>query len=170
MRASRSLAASSLLLAAVILPLAGSAAAAVKPGDALPDLGTLDLDGTVPSLAGHVTLVDFWASWCPPCKASFPVMAELNKKYAEKGVIILGISVDEKANAYTNFIKRQTPPFIVVRDQAQKAAPAFGIPVMPTSYLIDRHGVVRYIHEGFYGNKSRDDYVSEIDALLAEKS
>src|SRR3954467_15012781 len=90
------------LLAALLLPVA--CFAAFKQGDALPDLATFHLQGELPEeLKGRVILLDFWASWGGPCKDSFPAMEELNKKYAERGLTIIAVSVDEKQENMQRF-------------------------------------------------------------------
>jgi thiol-disulfide isomerase/thioredoxin len=88
------------LLALICLsPMAGRAQ--ISPGDAFPALTGVGLTGgTLPDTAGHVVLVDFWASWCAPCKASFPAFARLNADYGARGLVIVAVSVDEKLSAY----------------------------------------------------------------------
>lgn len=143
--------------------------AAFKPGDKLPDLGSFRLEGKLPEkLNGQVILLDFWASWCPPCKSSFPVMQELTKKYAEQGLTIVAVSVDEKPENVREFLKSTRVTFTVVRDAEQKLVAAADIPAMPTSFLIDRSGKIRFIHAGFDGDKTKREYVDEIEQLLKE--
>jgi thiol-disulfide isomerase/thioredoxin len=74
-------------------------AVAAQVGDTLPDLKELGLEGDLPDLKGKIILLDFFASWCEPCKKSFPVMQSLHQDYASKGLVILAVSVDEKLSA-----------------------------------------------------------------------
>lgn len=149
-----------------------SARADIKVGDSFPTMasaGVVSLSGdTLPNAAGKVTLVDFWASWCAPCKASFPAMAKLHEDYAGRGLQILAVSIDEKVPAAQAFLKKMTPPFAALHDRDQKLAPLVGVPTMPTSYLLDRSGKVRFIHEGFHGDVA--ELRKEIESLLNEKS
>src|SRR5947209_14452637 len=90
-----------LLLVLIFLPVVSPAAAApLKVGDKVPDLSAFDLQGSIPNLSQHVVVLDFWASWCAPCKASFPVLAELHKTYSDRGLLVLGVGVDEKPGLY----------------------------------------------------------------------
>lgn len=148
------------------------ARAEIKIGDAFPALAPAGLvnlgGGNVPDVAGKVTLVDFWASWCAPCKASFPAMAKLHEDYAGRGLQIVAVSVDEKPNAATAFWKKMAPPFIALHDHDLKLIDQVGVPKMPTSYLVDRSGHVRFVHAGYDGDMTA--LRKEIDSLLAEKS
>lgn len=140
-------------------------------GDAFPPLEEAQLGGgTVPGTRGHVVLVDFWASWCAPCKASFPAFARLQADYAGRGLVIVAVSVDEKPAAYRAFVDRWRPPFAVVRDEQQKLVRAVKVPAMPTSYLLDRSGRVRFVHAGFHGESTEQDLRRQIEALLGEKT
>ncbi len=151
---------------------AAVARAEVKVGDAFPALaptGVVNLAGdAVPSIAGKVTLVDFWASWCAPCKASFPAMAKLYDDYASHGLQIVAVSIDEKSAAAVAFWKKMSPPFVALHDRDQKLVQLVDVPTMPTSYLLDRAGRVRFVHAGFHGDLA--ELRQEIETLLAEKS
>ena len=153
------------LAATAILP---STAGTPKAGDPLPKLATLIPDAKLPATAGKVVLVDFWASWCAPCKASFPVLNQLQAKYGAKGLVVVGVSVDEDAAKYKAFAEKKSAAFTIVHDTAHKAAATFNISTMPTSFVVDRKGVVRFVHNGFHGAKSEAEYVKQIEALLAE--
>lgn len=144
----------------------GASAAAPKVGDAFPELGTAGLEGTLPELKGKVVLVDFWASWCGPCKKSFPVMADLHQKYAPRGFAIVAISVDEQKAAMDGFVKKAQPPFAIVRDAKGRLAEIAGIDKMPTSYLVGGDGKILAVHSGFDGEATRKEYVREIEAAL----
>ena len=104
-----------------------------------------------------------------PCKASFPAFAKLHADYAARGLVIVAVSVDEKASAYAGFVKKMKPPFAVVHDASQRLAAELAVPGMPTSYLIGRDGRLRSIHPGFHGDSSERELRREIEALLAEK-
>jgi len=149
--------------------LAGGLRAEVKRGDHFPSLAAADLNGgTLPDTAGKVVLVDFWASWCAPCKASFPAYARIQTDYAAKGVVIVAVSVDEKAADFAAFVRKWSPPFATVRDQSQKLVSLVDVPTMPTSYLLDRGGKVRFLHVGYYGAETEKTIRAELDGLLAE--
>jgi thiol-disulfide isomerase/thioredoxin len=156
---------------AVVLTMTLSVAcfAGLKQGDPLPDLASFKLEGKLPeSLKGEVILLDFWASWCGPCKTSFPVMEDLNKKYASQGLTIVAISVDEKQENMQRFVKSTKVSFSVVRDAQHKLVAAADIKAMPTSFLIDRSGKIRMIHVGFDPDKTPRVYAHEIEELLKE--
>lgn len=140
-----------------------------KPGERLPDLGAFKLEGNLPALAGRVVLVDFWASWCGPCKKSFPELDQLQKEFGERGLTILAVSVDEKAEAMETFLKDHPVTFATTRDAGQKLVAAAGVESMPTSFLVDRKGVIRFTHVGFRGAETVKQLKQEIEQLLAEK-
>jgi len=147
----------------------GAHAAALQPGDRLPDLAQFNLAGALPDLAGKVVVVDFWASWCAPCKASFPAYDELHRKFAGQGLVIVGVGVDEKRSAHDAFLAKLKPAFATVHDSAQKLVAAVQVPGMPAAFIIDRCGVVRFVHQGYHGDKTRQELRGQIAALLAEK-
>jgi thiol-disulfide isomerase/thioredoxin len=159
-----------ILIATLVLTLlAQRAPAALKEGDALPDLGKFKLEGKLPdTLKGRVILLDFWASWCGPCKKSFPAMQELHKQYAEQGLTILAVSVDENREEMQRFLKAANASFSTVRDAGHKLVAAADVSAMPTSFLIDRAGKVRYVHNGFNVDKTVKQYQEQIQLLLKE--
>jgi thiol-disulfide isomerase/thioredoxin len=163
------------LLVSLLGFCAGAIARAdVKAGDAFPSLagaGLTTLSGAPAEFAsGQVRLVDFWASWCAPCKASFPAMARLQADYGARGLQIVAVGIDEKPSAAVSFWKKMAPPFLGLHDRDQKFVRQVGVPTMPTSYLVDRTGQIRFVHEGFHGEATERELRREIEALLAEKS
>jgi thiol-disulfide isomerase/thioredoxin len=154
------------LAALVAVTFAGFAD--VKVGDTFPDLSSYKLEGKLPEFQDKVVLVDFWASWCDPCKASFPAMGELQKKYGAKGFVIIAVNVDEKRSDMDDFLKDNPAPFTVMRDGGQKLVEKAGIGTMPSSFLIDRSGKVRFTHSGFKGAETKKKYAEEIETLLGK--
>ena len=161
----------SAVLPALVLAFISTAARCdLKVGDSLPDLTTFKLEGRLPdSLKGKVVLVDFWASWCLPCAESFPAMNELRKEYGDRGLVIIAVNVDEKQTDMERFLKKHPSSFLVVRDAEHKLVEAFHPPTMPTSFLVDRKGKVRFLHKGFRGKETSKEYRTEIESLLNEK-
>ena len=133
----------------------------------VPDLGSFGLEGTLPKTAGKVVYLDFWASWCAPCKASFPVLAGWHKDFVSRGFLVLGVSVDEETAAMNSFLSKNRVGFPVMHDASHKLVAAANVKTMPTSFLIDRKGVVRRVHNGFH-EKDRAPLEAEIVSLLAE--
>ena len=154
------------LLATLLTGTFLTAHAGLKVGDTLPDLATFKLEGKLPdALKGKIVIVDFWASWCKPCAESFPVMDELQKKFGDR-VVVLAVNVDEQAANMDKFLKRHPVTFTVVRDAGQKLVAVVSPETMPTSFILDGESKVRFLHNGFHGEKTRKEYFSELESLL----
>lgn len=151
---------------ALVLPMFSSRATSAKVGEAFPDLAKFNLEGELPDLQGKVVLVDFWASWCVPCKKSFPVMRELREKFGGRGFVVIAVSLDRKKPAMDAFVKKEAPPFALVRDAKGSLAEALAIDTMPTSFLLGADGKVFALHRGFEGEPTRKLYLSQIEAAL----
>ncbi len=154
-------------LAALLAGTLFTATAALKVGDGFPDLAGFKLEGKLPdSLKGKVVMVDFWASWCGPCKETFPAMNDLQKKYGGKGLVIIAVNEDEESSDMRDFLKDNPATFAVVRDPKQKLVAEAGIQTMPSSFLLDETGRIRFAHSGFHGAETRKQYEQEIESLL----
>jgi len=141
--------------------------AALTVGDTFPGLDGFSLEGKLPdALKGKVVIVDFWASWCGPCKESFPAMNELQKKYASRGLVIIAVNEDEDKSDMQDFLKDNAAAFTVVRDARQKLVAVAGIETMPSSFVLDGAGKVRFTHSGFHGAATRKEYAEQIESLL----
>jgi thiol-disulfide isomerase/thioredoxin len=147
--------------------LCSTAFADVKTGEAFPPLASFKLEGTLPDTGkAKVVMVDFWASWCEPCKQSFPVMEELHQRYSKDGLVIIAVNVDENRADMDAFLKKNSVTFSVLRDANQKLVERAGVATMPTSFLIDKEGKVRFLHSGFRGAETKKKYDEEIQSLL----
>lgn len=121
-------------------------------GDPAPDFTLPTLDGGTVQLSRHrgeVVYVDFWATWCAPCRKSLPWMEQMHQKYTDVGFTIIGVSMDGKAEVTQKFVQANHINFTIARDPKGKIAEAFGVRGMPSSYLIGRNGQIIYSHEGF---------------------
>jgi len=153
----------------VIMLSAGVASAVLKEGDALPALQPAQFEGNLPDLGGKVVLLDFWASWCGPCKKSFPELEKIYASYKDRGFVILGVNVDEDSAAMHQFLENHAVSFPIVRDKDQSLVGTAGVESMPTSFLIDRSGKIRSLHNGFRGEETVNALRQEIEKLLNEK-
>src|SRR5262245_47441329 len=134
---------------------AGSAALPVTDhplrGEPAPDFSLSARKGNPASLsayAGRVVLVDFWATWCDPCRVSFPHYQELSARHG-KDLAIVGISEDDEDNGIDRFIEETGVRFPVAWDGDKSLAQRYRINSMPTLFIIDKNGLVRYVHQGF---------------------
>jgi thiol-disulfide isomerase/thioredoxin len=154
----------------VVLAIGLTAQAGWKAGSPLPDLTQFKLEGTVPAdLKAKVVLIDFWASWCGPCKASFPVLDSLQKDYGPRGLVIIAINQDQTSALMKSFLETHPATFLTVRDAGNLLVAAADVQSMPSSYLFDRAGKLRFLHTGFHGEKTTTQYREEIERLLNEK-
>lgn len=155
-------------LGAAVASLSLFAAEPPKVGATFPALTSAgDLEGTVPDLAGKVVLVDFWASWCAPCKESFPAMKELHEKYSAQGLVVIAVSIDEDKADMDAFLKKNPVPFTLVRDpKSILFDEKLGLAGVPVSYILDRQGKVAFTHSGYEGKKTKKLLTEKIESLL----
>jgi peroxiredoxin len=105
------------------------------------------------SLKGKVVIVDFWATWCGPCKESFPKLQELYTKYSGSGVEVVGLSEDDENQGIAEFGQAHgSVKFPIGWDNGKSAAGQYKPPTMPTSFVIDKSGIVRFAHVGYHDN------------------
>ena len=131
------------------------AAAGVQVGQQAPALALPLLSAGKPaplelsSLRGKVVYLDFWASWCGPCRVSFPQLEQLRQELGPRGFEVLAVNVDEFEPDALRFLEELPVSYPVVRDGSGESPLAYGILGMPTGYLLDRAGTVRLIHQGY---------------------
>ena len=92
---------------------------------------------------GQVVIVNFWATWCPPCDQELPSLMDMQNRMRERGVVVVGVSIDVDGDAYHRYLKQRNVNFVTVRDPEQKVAAMYGTSGWPESYIIDRQGVLR---------------------------
>lgn len=115
---------------------------------------------------GKVVMVDFWASWCGPCRQSFPWLNEMKAKKQAQGLVILGVSVDEDLQDAKKFLTANPATFDIIYDPKGEYASYYDIPGMPTSLIFDRDGKLQHQHSAFKLNKVAE-YEQYIDQALA---
>jgi thiol-disulfide isomerase/thioredoxin len=154
-----------------LFALAVGAHAQIKPGDQFPALAAAGLTGApLPDTAGKVVLVDFCASWCAPCRASFPTYSKLQAEYGPRGFVIVAVSVDDQPANYAAFVKKLHPGFVVVNDAASHLVSEVKPAAMPTSYLLDRSGKVIAVHTGYHSGTTEKELRQDLDRALGAAS
>lgn len=116
---------------------------------------------------GQVVYVDFWASWCGPCVESFPFMNKLHNNLKSEGLALLAVNLDEELADAKNFLEAHKADFTVVTDTEQQCAKQFALKAMPSSFLIDRKGIIREVHLGFRPGEA-ESFEAKVKQLLAE--
>jgi thiol-disulfide isomerase/thioredoxin len=112
-------------------------------------------------LRGKVVYVDFWASWCGPCRRSFPWMNEMHRKYRDQGLAIVAVNVDKKRADAERFLAQLPAEFTIVYDAPGATPAAYAVKGMPSSYLIDAAGRIVAVEQGF-----RDERAAELEAQI----
>jgi thiol-disulfide isomerase/thioredoxin len=157
------------LAAAALTFLLASAAGAAEVGKPAPPFSLPSAKGdtvALDKLRGKVVYVDFWASWCGPCRRSFPWMNEMQQKYGAKGFVVVGINVDKKRADADRFLLQNPASFVIAFDDTGATPSAYAVKGMPSSYLVDSRGNVTHIERGFL-DEHKADLEKRIAALLA---
>jgi peroxiredoxin len=158
------------LLLTTLLCAATPAHAAVSPGAPAPAFTLAARDGGNLSLAdlkGQVVMINFWATWCGPCRQEMPLLAQLHDKYEPLGFTMLGVNVEPDSAAAVTWLKGVPVTFPILFDTDSAVAGRFGVEGMPSSVLVDRNGQVRYVHRGYKpGDEAK--YADMIRSLVKE--
>jgi peroxiredoxin len=117
--------------------------------------------------AGNVVLLNFWASWCAPCRKEMPLLNDLHNKYKSLGFTVIGVNVEQETNLAKSFISRYPVDFPVLLDDSNKASKLYDVSAMPTTVIIDRNGIVRHLHKG-YKDGDEKVYQKLVKKLLRE--
>jgi len=116
---------------------------------------------------GKVVYLDFWASWCAPCRQSFPWMNDIQQRYASDGLVVLAVNVDHSREDADEFLQSYAPAFKIVFDPAGAIAEQYRLKDMPTSVLIGRDGKIHFVHNGFFPDRT-SSYEDHVLALLQQ--
>jgi peroxiredoxin len=157
-----------LLVGALLAALAGTGAAA--PAVSAPDFTLRTADGKNLRLneqRGRVVLVNFWATWCAPCRQEMPLLNQLYQKYQGSGFTLLGVNVDEDSRNAINVANKLRLSFPVLLDADKAVSKRYDLSSMPSTLLIDRDGKVRYVHRGYQAGFEAL-YEQQIRELLKE--
>ncbi len=159
-----------LLAVAVLAAAAAGANAAVTPSASAPDFTLPSLDG--PNLRlqeqrGRVVMINFWASWCGPCRVEMPHLARLYEKYRGSGFTVLAVNIDESPQKAASLATQLGMRFPVLLDTDKKVSRLYDLSTMPSTVLVDRDGRVRYVHRG-YRDGYEETYDKQIRELLRE--
>lgn len=163
--------------AAVAMALCGLLAApgawSLASGEPAPACAAPALDGggnvSLADYRGRVVYLDFWASWCGPCRESFPFMNDLQREFAARGLQIVAVSVDKTPAEARRFLARYPAQFTVALDAAAACPAAFRLEGMPSSFVIDRTGAVRAAHVGFREQDRAEIRRQLLEALDGDK-
>jgi peroxiredoxin len=160
----RGLRATALAATLAVSSLVG-ASASLAPTFALPSRGgdTVSLD----KLKGQVVMINFWASWCGPCRTEMPLLDQMYKRYSSLGFTLLGVNVESDTKDAEKWLAQMPVTFPVLFDRENKVSKLYDVNAMPSTVFIDRKGNVRYLHRG-YKSGDEGEYLNQIRALLKE--
>lgn len=157
------------LVTLLAVGLAGPAMAVTIQDDA-PDFTLKSLEGSnlrLEEYRGQVVLINFWASWCGPCRQEMPLLDRLHQRYVDTGFAVLGINVEGEEAPARELIDRIPVTFPVLIDEGQLVSELYKLEAMPSTVVVDRDGVVRYIHRGYKpGDEAK--YVEVVKELIRE--
>lgn len=141
---------------------------ALEQDEPVPDFTLKSLEGEnlrLEELRGQVVLINFWASWCGPCRQEMPVLQKIHERYEPLGFTVLGVNVDEDPEKAKSIASRMTLDFPLLLDTNQDVSEQYDVNAMPFTVLVDRDGNVNYVHRG-YRPGDEADYVNRLKPLL----
>ncbi|MES9972805.1 TlpA family protein disulfide reductase [Candidatus Thiodiazotropha sp. LNASS1] len=157
------------IVAGLLLLACGYAVAAKQPSMA-PDFTLKSREGVnikLSELRGQVVMVNFWASWCGPCRQEMPLLQQLFDRYQSLGFSLLGVNVDEDRAAADKMLSDVPVSFPILYDDRSKVSKQYQVKAMPSTFMVDRDGRIRYLHKG-YKPGYEEEYQQQIRQLLRE--
>jgi len=128
-----------------------------------------DLQKNIANHKGDVIYLDFWASWCAPCRKSFPWLENISRKYSHKGLHVISVNVDSEHSQASDFLRKYPASFDVIYDPNGKVAEHYKLQGMPTVVILNRNGILSDSHIGFFESRVTQ-YESQLQKLLGSKS
>ncbi len=119
------------------------------------------------SFRGKVVVLNFWATWCGPCREELPELDRVQEKFRKRGLAVVAVTVDNELENIRSFLKKYDLELQALWDRRKKVAEAYKVEKMPSSYLIDRNGVIRFVHLG-YSAEELKRIEAEIDEMLGK--
>lgn len=155
------------LMVCVLFPYA---AHAVTMDEDAPDFTLKSLEGAnlrLEEYRGQVVLINFWATWCGPCRQEMPILDRLHQRYEDTGFTVLGVNVEGEAGPAQELVDKTKVTFPVLIDDGQRVSELYDLEAMPSTYVLDRDGNLRYVHRGYKpGDEAK--YVEVVKALIKE--
>ena len=118
-------------------------------------------------LRGDVVMINFWASWCAPCRQEMPLLEEMYKKYNDLGFVLLGVNVEEDSSKAAELLREVPVSFPVLYDNTNKVTKLYKVVAMPSTVMVDRDGNMRYLHRGYLPGYEAE-YIKQIKELIRE--
>jgi thiol-disulfide isomerase/thioredoxin len=163
-------------IAAILTPLAATLLLALPASGAGPASGpapqfSLDARGgskiSLAQYKGQVVMLNFWASWCGPCRQEMPLLENIYKKYNKMGFTLIGVNVEPDSKAAEGFLKATPVSFPVIYDKDSTVSKAYDVSGMPSTVIIDRKGNIRVLHRG-YKPGDENEYLDSVRSLIRE--
>jgi peroxiredoxin len=139
-------------------------APAPEIGHPAPDFTLVDLKGNEVALSdfrGKTVFINFWATWCPPCRAEMPEIEAVHQEYKDKGVVVLGVDISEPENTVRQYIQKGGFSWTIVLDSTGEVARNYQIAAIPTSFFIDREGIIRAVNIGAMTKRAMENKLAE---------
>ena len=155
-----------MLAGALVTPASGS-----NRMEAAPDFSLMNRNGEMVTLSefrGQVVLINFWATWCAPCRKEMPYLEQIYQRYERLGVTLLGVNVEDGPEEAKAFLKETPVTFPVLFDTDKTVSSLYGVEAMPTTILVDRQGKIRFIHYGYQAGYE-NEYQDQIRMLVRER-
>jgi len=149
---------------------AGALAADIAPGAQAPTFqlnSSLGKPVSLADLKGQVVLINFWASWCGPCRQEMPILDQLYRSYQPAGFTLIGVNVEPNAADAQKFLKTTPVSFPILFDPTSAVSMLYQVSGMPSTIIVDRTGKIRYVHHG-YKPGDEGEYLNQIRALTQE--
>ena len=151
-------------------PAATAASASPTAGQPAPDFALKSMSGPnlrLSELRGHVVMINFWATWCGPCREEMPKLNEIYRLYHNVGFDLLGVNIDDTSDRATDMARTLGVTFPVLFDESKSVARSYAVSTMPMTILVGRDGTVRYLHQG-YERGYEQTYLDQVRGLLKE--